>query len=62
MKCSKCEFYSTGLRRCRLGKVNPPSLKNALGVADLMGTGAICNLNEHKEAVLKELGVTAGLL
>jgi len=45
--CSKCEYYSRGLSRCTLGKINPPTIKGGLNAIRYMGLGYICTLTER---------------
>ena len=47
--CSKCQYYSFPLRRCTLGKINPPTLKGAREAAKQMGTAYICQFSKWKE-------------
>jgi len=50
-KCSKCEHYSYGLRRCRIGKINPPTIKGGLEAAKFMGISYICVWAKHYDAI-----------
>ena len=49
MKCSKCQNYSFPLRRCKLGKINPPTLKGAREAEAIMGRGYICYLSKWRD-------------
>ena len=53
MTCSKCQHYSYGLRRCRLGKANPKTKKGAKDVVEIMGITGLCPYNKWKSTVLK---------
>ena len=52
MKCSECNLYSKGLKRCTLGKVNPASYAKTKEIAQLMGYSYICNKCQFKEKLL----------
>lgn len=47
MKCSKCPQYSYPLRRCKLGKIKPPSIKGGVEAASFMGLDYICACDEE---------------
>lgn len=50
MKCTKCELYSYGLRRCKRGKANPPTLKGALEAAHW---GSLCMRSKWWDKVVE---------
>jgi hypothetical protein len=50
MKCTKCEYYSFPLRRCKLGKINPPTIKGGVEAARIMGLDYICAYGEENTA------------
>ena len=54
-KCSKCEYYSRSLGRCKLGKINPRTRKGAKDAASFMGWGYICGWNKWKQRKLAEM-------
>ena len=67
MKCSKCMSYSKGLQMCRLGKVNPPTIKGTAQAMKIMGFNAACRIDEEnrrkatkaQKRLLKELDFRA---
>ena len=57
MKCSKCGYYSRPLLRCKLGKINPPTLKGGAQAMEYFGFNYLCkidtlNLNRAKKMAL----------
>ncbi len=50
--CWMCASYDRGARRCRIGKANPRRKLDAVDVARLLGTGALCMHNPHREPLL----------
>ena len=56
--CTKCGFYSFGMRKCLRGKVNPRTRKDTISVAQLMGPTYICLYNpwiaSHIDALLAD--------
>jgi len=54
MNCTQCEFYSKGLRRCKLGKANPKTIKSAVEMIQFLGVSYIClKCKVRDKAVLK---------
>lgn len=43
MGCRKCENYSRALLRCKLGMINPRTIKGACEAARVMGISYICD-------------------
>lgn len=42
--CKRCEYHSRSLRRCKLGKANPPTRK---GTVEVMRFGStVCGRNQ----------------
>jgi len=60
MKCSKCKEYSFLLRRCKLGKINPKSVKGGVDAAHIMGIDYICNLSELKSKIVEKMTSSGG--
>lgn len=54
-KCTKCDQYSYSLRRCKLGKINPKTIKGGLDAARLMGMGYICSKCSLYDKILEKL-------
>ena len=55
--CSKCPYYSFGLRRCKNGHVNPRSYNQTKEVMSLMGYDYVCCYNRYKMRVVRlEMG------
>lgn len=59
MKCTKCRNYSFAVRRCSLGKCNPPSIKGGVDAARWFGITYICGVGEEnrkkKDKIMKKL-------
>jgi hypothetical protein len=53
--CSKCEFYSFPLRRCKLGRINPRSIKGGVDAARIMGLSYICRLSPLRAKIADRL-------
>lgn len=54
MKCSKCMHYSYSLRRCKLGRINPTTIKGGVEAAKIMGLSYICLDSPLREKVSKK--------
>lgn len=52
--CRSCSHYSGSLGRCRLGKINPRTVKDAKNAAKLMGVNYICNMNGIKDNMMND--------
>jgi len=52
--CRSCSHYSGSLGRCRLGKINPRTVKDAKSAAKLMGINYICNMNGIKDNMMND--------
>jgi hypothetical protein len=50
-KCSKCEHYSYSIRRCKLGKINPPTIKSGVEAARFMGLSHICKYAKYYDKI-----------
>ena len=46
-KCSKCKHYSYSLKRCKLGMINPPTIKGGIEAARIFGLSYICPWAKH---------------
>jgi hypothetical protein len=55
MKCSECQIYSFKLQRCKLGKINPKTIKGGVEAANLMGLDYICSSATHREKIAERL-------
>jgi hypothetical protein len=55
MKCSKCEHYSYQLSRCRLGKINPRTIKGGIDAVKWMGISYICLLSPLRAKIIAGL-------
>jgi len=55
MKCSKCEHYSYSLQRCKLGKMNPRTIKGGIEAAKWMGLSYICLLSPLRAKIIAGL-------
>jgi len=55
MKCTKCQWYSYSLRRCRNGKINPRTIKGGVEAASFMGLDYICNYCDLKTKIRNKL-------
>jgi len=55
MNCTKCDQYSYSLRRCKLGKINPKTIKAGVESARFMGISYICGLCELKIKIKEKL-------
>lgn len=42
MNCTACKHYSYPLRRCKLGKINPKTIKGGVEAVRFMGPSYIC--------------------
>ena len=56
MKCSKCRYYSHGLQRCKLAKINPRTIKGGVEAMKIFGINYLCavdnaNLSRRKKMV-----------
>ena len=51
MNCTECELYSSGLKRCIIGKANPRTLKNTTEVAITIGLYGVCLKNDYRRQV-----------
>ena len=47
MKCSKCRNYSTKVRRCMKGVINPSTIKGGVDAARWFGMNYICGVDEE---------------
>ena len=54
-KCSKCEHYSFPLKRCRLGQINPPTIKGGVQAAKIMGLDYICRYAKYRGKIIEKL-------
>ena len=54
-KCSKCEHYSFALKRCKLGKINPPTIKGGVEAANIMGANYICRWSKYHSKIMTKL-------
>lgn len=50
MKCTKCSYYSYGLRRCKLGKVPVRGIKDGASMIQFMGVEYACAIDEENRA------------
>jgi hypothetical protein len=55
MKCSKCEHYSYSLQRCKLGKINPRTIKGGIDAVKWMGLSYICYLSPLQAKIIAAL-------
>lgn len=55
MKCTKCREYSFKLRRCKLGKINPTTIKGGLEAVRFMGLSYICHLSPLRRKITDRL-------
>ena len=53
-KCSKCPEYSFKVKRCLLGKINPPTIKGAVEAMTFFGPSYICNYSKVKTKAIKK--------
>jgi len=49
--CTKCDYYSFPLRRCKNGKVNPRTHKQTKEVMAIMGFSYVCCYNKHRNKI-----------
>lgn len=52
-KCGKCNAYDHRVKRCLLGKINPPTLKGAIHAEETCGPGYVCQYSKWHEKVRK---------
>ena len=55
MKCSKCQYYSYGVKRCLLGKVNPPSLKGGAEAMETFEFSYVCSVDKENRDRAKKM-------
>lgn len=56
MGCYKCEHYDRGLRRCKLGKINPKTVKQAISAIKTMGSlSYVCNEDGMRDKALARM-------
>lgn len=51
--CSKCDYYSRSLGRCKLGMINPRTFKAAKEASRIMGASYICDKNNMITKLLR---------
>jgi len=54
-KCSKCPEYSFSLKRCKQGKINPPTIKGGVQAVSFMGMSYICVWAKHWDKIIESL-------
>jgi len=57
--CGKCSNYSYSLSRCKLGFVNPRSLKDTISAMNFGGSSYICPFSKWKTKARQARGKVA---
>jgi hypothetical protein len=52
--CRSCSHYSASLGRCKMGMINPTTIKSAKSVAQIMGVSYICNVNGMRNNITND--------
>ncbi len=58
IKCTKnCPVngYDCSVRRCKFGKINPPTVKGGVEAVKWMGISYICQYANHRDAIVQKL-------
>jgi hypothetical protein len=53
--CGKCEWYSRGLLRCKLGRVNLRTKKRTKEVIKIGGPDVVCIYSKWKMKAIEEI-------
>ena len=53
--CSVCAQYSRQLLRCKMGKINPRTIKGGVDAARFMGISYICYFSPLKQKIIQRL-------